>query len=115
MPDVNHDREHDGLRSEAPESCVWCLSPRAGGRREQGRREQGRREKEVRGEGGGSEGGGGRARDLAWSPRALSPTWEVRGGALYPGRLEAQQTLVITTVVIGAPLVAQLVKNLPAM
>ena len=69
----------------------------------------------MRGEGGGSEGGGGRAGDLAWSPRALSPTWEVRGGALYPGRLEAQQTLVITTVVIGAPLVAQLVKNLPAM
>ena len=61
------------------------------------------------------EGVGGRAGDLAWSPRALSTAWEVRGGALYPGRLEAQQILVITTAVIGAPLVAQLVKNLPAM
>ena len=93
------------LRHQGGELCVVSLPE---GRREERAREKGAREEEARGE-------GGRAGDLAWSPRALSPTWEVRGGALYPGRLEAQQTLVITTVVIGAPLVAQLVKNLPAM
>ena len=95
------------LRRQGGELCVVPLPE---GRREERVREEGARE-----EGGGSEGVGGRAGDLAWSPRALSTAWEVRGGALYPGRLEAQQILVITTAVIGAPLVAQLVKNLPAM
>ena len=64
-----------------------------GGSREEEavRREEGAREE------GGSAGG------LDWSPRALSITWEVRGGALYPGGHEAQQIMVITTVVIGLP------------